>query len=90
MSVVKSNQANVTIDNLRLVLPASLGERQLMISRLLKSELQRLNWPSSASIKTLSVPSLTLSAQQTNLTIARSIARQIHRGTVQQVRQGKA
>jgi hypothetical protein len=72
------------IDRLNLSLPASLGHRKHAISRLLRSELQRFDWPGPLNITQLGLPALELSSRQSNLAIAGAIARQIHRSALQQ------
>lgn len=76
----------LVIDELQLELPASLGARKQAIVRLLRRELLRpglLELLSARSIEPvehvaqLSVPVLTLNCQQTNLAIARQLARSL-------------
>lgn len=79
---------SLVIDKLQLTLPANLGGRKHAITKLLSSELARFDWPASANINQLSTPAISYSAHQTNLGVARSIARQIHNSTVQHISQG--
>lgn len=74
------------IDQLNLELPMSLGHRKHAIARLLRSELQRLDWPGPLHLSQLSLPALELSSRQSNLAIAGSIARQIHQSALAQSR----
>ncbi|OZY87447.1 hypothetical protein CBP51_10860 [Cellvibrio mixtus] len=82
----------LVIDELQLELPASLGARKQAIVRLLRRELLRpgllelLSARSIGSMRSmepveqlaqLSVPVLTLNCQQTNLAIARQLARSL-------------
>jgi hypothetical protein len=72
------------IDLLNIELPESLGARKHSILRLVRSELLRLvsrelfrlDWP-EADFASLSLPTFLISSQQTNLSIARTIATEL-------------
>jgi xanthine/CO dehydrogenase XdhC/CoxF family maturation factor len=64
------------IDELNIELPKSLAARKHSILRLVRSELLRLNWQ-EADFDNLSLPIISVSSQQTNLSIAASIAAEL-------------
>ena len=71
---MRSTSAALQIASLTLELPASLGARKHSIVRLLRTELGRLEWP-GGDLPEVVLPPLALSCQQTNLAIARTLAR---------------
>ena len=70
---MNKRSADLFIATLDLELPASLGARKHSIVRLLRAELNRLEWP-GGELQELVLPPLVLSCQQTNLAIARALA----------------
>ena len=66
------------IDRLDIELPVSLGARRHGIMQQLRSELSRLEWP-AGEWRSLEVDAIAISPRQTNIDIARHIARQMHR-----------
>lgn len=83
----QANSARVQIDSLMLELPASLGARKHSIVRLLRAELLRLTWP-EGELGNLVVPPLALSSKQTNVAIARQLARALFNSVNRQLAQG--
>jgi hypothetical protein len=67
---------NMRIDQLNVELPESLGARKHSILRLVRQELMRFDWP-EAEIEKFSMPTISISSQQTNLSIARSIVKSL-------------
>ncbi len=72
---------NLQIDHLNIDLPASMGARRYSILRQLRSELVRLDWP-KGQWSELRIPTISVSARQTNISIAREIARQFYRAAL--------
>lgn len=68
---------SLSIDRLELTLPASLGRRKQAIHRLFRQELSRLDWP-SGRWPSLTMPTLQVAHNSTNLGVARRLARQLH------------
>ncbi|MHA7879037.1 MAG: hypothetical protein ACX931_04550 [Saccharospirillum sp.] len=73
---------SVTIEQLNLALPAGLKGRTGAITRLLYSELKGLAWP-NGDWPALQPADVAMAHNATNLTIARAIARQLHRSAWQ-------
>lgn len=73
---------NLQIDQLNIELPANLGGRKHSILRLLRSELLRLEWP-EGRLEKLSLGTVAISSQQTNLSIARTLALNLQKAAQQ-------
>ncbi len=71
---------NLKIETLNIEFPASLGGRKHSILRLLRSELIRMDWP-QGQLEKVSLPAITISSQQTNLSIARALALSLQKAT---------
>lgn len=71
---MKETSAAVQIASLTVELPVSLGARKHSILRLLRAELSRLEWP-GGDLQEVAVPPLALTCKQTNLAIARTLAK---------------
>ncbi|OIO71891.1 MAG: hypothetical protein AUJ57_06505 [Zetaproteobacteria bacterium CG1_02_53_45] len=68
----------LTIDHLRLQLPAGYEKRAASIARLVARELGRLPVTHSGRVEHLAVPQITLHGNQTDKQLAIGIARSIH------------
>ena len=68
---------DITIGQLGLTLPASLGARKHAVMGLLRGELLRLRWP-AGELGLLQPAPTEFRAGQSNITIARNIANAIH------------
>jgi hypothetical protein len=81
---MRTSDSVLQIRTLRLELPASLGARRQTILRLLRAELLRLPWP-QGTLAELEVPTMTLASRQTNLAIARALARGFYQAACKQL-----
>jgi len=80
--------AHITIDNFNIKLPPGFGRRANAIARATAGQLARLPIRASARLATITAPRVVLQGGETDMLIARRVARAIHRQIKTSCRKG--